>query len=172
MNDINIIRTVGNLASITNSIKEKNYNYEYITLNQTIIEADSIISSKLGLPIASKVFYYNRIRVVESIPVTFEKVFIDAKKVKNIIDIDLNNKSLYEEIQDLYGYSITKIKESINISKPNKQIKFLLNLSEDDDIVIEEGNSYLENSDILEYFLIFSIPGFINFRSVTEREQF
>ena len=103
MNDINIIRTVGNLASITNSIKEKNYNYEYITLNQTIIEADSIISSKLGLPIASKVFYYNRIRVVESIPVTFEKVFIDAKKVKNIIDIDLNNKSLYEEIQDLYG---------------------------------------------------------------------
>lgn len=172
MNNINIIRTVGNLASITNSIKEKNYKYEYITLNQTIIEADSIISSKLSLPIASKVFYYNRIRIVENIPVTVEKVFIDAKKVKDILDVDLNNKSLYEEIQDLYGYNIKKIKESINISKPNKQIKFLLNLNDDDDIVIEEGNSYLENNDILEFFSIYSIPGFITFRSVTEREQF
>lgn len=172
MNNINIIRTVGNLASITNSIKEKNYKYEYITLNQTIIEADSIISSKLRLPIASKVFYYNRIRIVENIPVTVEKVFIDAKKVKDILDVDLNNKSLYEEIQDLYGYNIKKIKESINISKPNKQIKFLLNLNDGDDIVIEEGNSYLENNDILEFFSIYSIPGFITFRSVTEREQF
>lgn len=171
MNNINIIRTVGNVASITNSIKEKKYKYEYITLNQTIIEADRIISEKLSLPIASKVFYYNRIRIVENIPVTVEKVFIDANKVKDILDIDLNNKSLYQEIQDLYGYNIKKIKESINISKPNKQIKFLLNLR-DDDIVIEEGNSYLKSGEILEYFLIYSIPGFITFRSVTEREQF
>ena len=69
MNDnVFIVRDFQNFFSVTEAIENSHYKYEYVILNKKILEANKFISSKLLIPITSKVFSFEKIRIVEGKP--------------------------------------------------------------------------------------------------------
>lgn len=158
------------MTSITENIENKGYEYRYRILDQSIIEATRMVSEKLLIPIASKVFSYKKVRIVENYPKSIEQVYIDANKVPGLEKINLENKSLYKILEKEYGYEVIKNDEEIKIVKANKEEIGLLQLEENDAIMYITGTTYADNLSPLEYYEISSIPEFFIYRSVDKRE--
>ena len=80
--NIFILRELDKFASITDSINAKNLELENKVLEQKIIEANYYISKQLEVPLATKLFYLSKLRIVEGIPRSIEKTYIDYEFVK------------------------------------------------------------------------------------------
>lgn len=77
MAEIYIERSMDSPASLTNLLKAKGYKVENKVIEQKIIESNYTISHILGVPLATKLFYYKRLRIVEDQPKILEKTYIN-----------------------------------------------------------------------------------------------
>lgn len=151
--------------SITSYLEAKGFHYSYVILRQEVVEANKIISSVLGIPLASEVFSYRKLRIVEGIPRTIEQIYIDYKRVPGIEKLNLENQSLYRVLKENYGYDVTKLEEEIRIVRASKEEMDLLKIDKPD-VVMATGKSYTTSLLPLEYFQEISIPSFLKYRSV------
>lgn len=167
MNDnVFIVRDFQNFFSVTEAIENSHYKYEYVILNKKILEANKFISSKLLIPITSKVFSFEKLRIVEGKPRMIEKVYIDYQKVPGIENEDLSNGSLYSLLKEKYGYSIIKNEEDIMMVHANQYEATQLNIENNSEVLMIVGNSFAELRKPFEYYELISLPSFFRFRSV------
>lgn len=66
--DIYILKDLEKFQSITEALKDRGLTCEYRILDKKIIESNRYISRMLKIPLASKVFYFEKLRIVENIP--------------------------------------------------------------------------------------------------------
>ena len=166
-----ITRELQNYSSVTQAIKESGFDFSYKILEQKVIEANKIISNKLGIPIASKVFSFKKLRIVEGKPRTIEHIYIDYNKVKGIEIANLSNTSFYYYLKENYGIEVKKDTEEIFIVRSTDEEAKLLNIDKNSEVIMVSGSSYLENDIPLEYFELISVYDFFRFRSVSKYES-
>ena len=106
--NVTIWRKLDHIESITETLEKKGYAYEYRVLRQEVIEANKFLSDKLQIPLACKVFAYQKLRIVEGQPKTLEKVYLDYHKVNGIVKMDLTNQSLYRILKKHYGHQVPR----------------------------------------------------------------
>ena len=135
-------------------------------IEQKIIESNYTISHILGVPLATKLFYYKRLRIVEDQPKILEKTYINLYIVPGLDQVDLNNAAFLDVIENKYGYHLASNQEDILIVACNDEEANYLNLSSGQDIVLIKGNSYLNIGKPFEYYEMAAIPSFFRFRSV------
>lgn len=168
MKSINITRDIESFTSVTSELKNKGYKYEYKTIKKEIVEADSYLCAILNVPIASKLFLYKKVRIIENIPMSIETIYIEYNKVKGIENLHLENTSFYEILKKHFNLSITGFNETINIVEATDIEKELLKYK-DNYLVLGEGLSYIKSSPF-EYFKIIAKPNFFTYRSVTKND--
>ena len=166
MAEIYIERSMDSPASLTNLLKAKGYKVENKVIEQKIIESNYTISHILGVPLATKLFYYKRLRIVEDQPKKLEKTYINLDIVPGLDQVDLNNAAFLDVIENKYGYHLASNQEDILIVACNDEEANYLNLSSGQDIVLIKGNSYLNIGKPFEYYEMAAIPSFFRFRSV------
>ena len=168
--EISITRELGQFNSITQAIREAGYSYEYPILVSRIVEANKIVSNELQIPIATPVFEYKKLRVVENKPRAIEHIFIDARNVENIEHEDLTNKSLYEFLYAHYGLKVARNEEEILVVHADEEESKLLKIEVNAEVMLIKGRSYMTKfKQPFEYFQITAIPGFFRYRSVSSR---
>lgn len=165
--NIFILRELDKFASITDSIKAKKLTLENKVLEQKVIEANYYISSRLEVPLATKLFYLSKLRIVEGIPKSIEKTYIDYELVKGMELEDLNDVSFYAVLEEKTGIKTIKSQEEMLIVEANEQEQDLLNLEEGDEVLLLKGITYKDEIKPFEYFEIISVPSFYRFRSVS-----
>lgn len=165
--DIFVIRELDKYSSMTDIIRSNKYELENKILEQKIVEANYYISKQLNLPLASKLLYLKRVRIVEGKPKSLEQVYISLDEVKELEHMDLNNVSFYEVLSKYKHIKQLRSQEEIMIVEANEEEKKVLELS-DKEILLIKGVTYKTNDRPLEYFEIATIPGFFRFRSVSK----
>ena len=82
--DVYVLRDLGKFQSVTEVLKNREYPFEYRVLNKEILESNRFISRVLKIPLASKVFYFRKLRVVGGVPKSIEKTNILNDKVNGV----------------------------------------------------------------------------------------
>ena len=162
-----ILRELDKFASITDLINAQKLSLENKVLEQKVIEANYYISKQLEIPLATKLFYLSKLRIVEGIPRSIEKTYIEYEKVKGMESIDLNNVSFYAALEKLTGIKTIKNQEEMLIVEANEEECELLNLDCGDEVLLLKGITYKDEDKPFEYFEITSLPSFYRFRSVS-----
>lgn len=165
--DIFVVRELDKYSSMTDLIRSYKYELENRIIERKVVEANYYISKQLNLPLATKLFYLKRVRIVEGKPKSLEKVYISLDEVKNLENMDLDNVSFYEILNKHKGIGQLRSQEEIMIVEANEEEKSILELS-DKEILLIKGVTYETNDKPLEYFEIATIPGFFRFRSVSK----
>ena len=168
--EISALRSDSPFKSITDNLIENNFKFEYKILDLSIIESNRIISEYLNIPLASKVLSYKKMRIIEDIPTSIEQVYIEYRKVIGLENINLENKSLYKTLKDMYNYEVHRSEEELLVVKATEEEKELLKLENDDYVNFTRGISYLSNNSILEYYELISRYDFFKYRSVISYE--
>ncbi len=166
--EIYVIRQLDKFESVTESIEARGFSYLYPVLTQEVIEANKMISEMLQIPLATKVFSFKKLRIVEGKPRSVESTYIEHKKVKGIEKAHLENESLYRYLKINYNYKILRNEEEIRIVHASDEESALLKIKKNSEVLMTTGISYLNNVEPFEYSEVIAIPSFFRFRSVNE----
>ncbi|NCB32304.1 MAG: UTRA domain-containing protein [Erysipelotrichia bacterium] len=166
--NIYVIRQLDKFESITESVEALGFSYQYNVLTQSVVEANKMISEMLQIPIATKVFSYRKLRIIEGKPRSLEHTYIEYSKVKNIEKADLENQSLYRYLRENYKYKIGRSEEEIRIVQASEEESQLLKIKNHSEVLMTTGISYLSGVEPFEYSEVIAIPSFFRFRSVNE----
>lgn len=164
--DVYILRNINSFDSVTDAIISDRYSYKYQVIEQSVQESNRFISRALNIPIASKVFCFQKVGIVEDEPKTIEKVYIDYNKVPGIERLDLGSDTLYSILKKEYGLEMNQIEEEILVVDGNEKETEILNLKEGSEILLLKGITYINSHEPFEYFEIVSVTDFYRFRSV------
>lgn len=163
------MRDLGKFQSVTEVLTDRGLSFEYRVLNQEVIESNRFISRMLGIPLASQVFYFRKLRIVEGAPKSIEKTYILYDKVKGVEQEELGGCSFYGVIKERFGYLTKRSEEEILIVNASVEEQRLLECS-DPELLMIKGTTYLGGVEPFEYFEIVSVSDFYKFRSVTEND--
>lgn len=166
--DVYILRNIDSFTSFIDTIMPNKISYKYRVLEKSIQESNRFISKALNIPIASKVFCFQRVIIVEDEPKSIEKVYIDYNKIPEIEKLDLDKESFYSIIKSEYNLEMNQIEEEILVVDGNEKEIEILNLKEDSEVLLIKGIAYINNHNPLEYFENVSVTDFYKFRSVME----
>lgn len=166
--DVYILRNIDSFASFIDTNMPNNFSYTYRVLEKSIQESNRFISKALNIPIASKVFCFQRVIIAEDEPKSIEKIYIDYNKVSGIEKLDLDKESFYSILKREYDIEINQIEEEILVVDGNEKETEILNLKEESEVLLIKGITYINNHDSFEYFENVSVTDFYKFRSVME----
>ena len=167
--DVFVSRKLSEFISITEILEMNGYCYTYRVLKQEIIEANRFISEKLQVPLATKLFSYQKLRIVEDIPRSIETIYIEYDRVSGIENMHLQDTSLYSVLKNEYNYLVRRNEEEIRIVYANQNEAQLLGVPNDSEVVMVEGLSYIDTVKPLEYFQIIALPSFFKFTEVNKQ---
>ena len=166
--DIFLNRELNTFESMTELLVKKGVAFENVILKQDVIEANYYISKQLNVPLATKVFYLERVRVIEGNPLSIEKIYICYERVRGLEREEIGSQSFYGILEKKYGYSVKKSQEEILIVEANERERELLELEKGEEVLLIKGNTFLDENAHFEYFELASLPSLYRFRSVTK----
>ena len=165
--EIFLMRELNTFESMTELLRKKGVEFKNLILKQEVIEANYYISKQLNVPLATKIFYLERLRVIEGNPLSVEKIFICYDRVKGMEKEEIGSQSFYGLLDRKYGYKVKKSKEQILIDEANALERELLELGKGEEVLLIKGNTFLGENAHFEYFELASLPSFYHFRSVS-----
>lgn len=167
MNDnVVILRDLDKFTSVTDAIVAQHLNFKNVVLKCEVIESNYYISQMLRIPLASKIFYLSRLRIVNGTPRSIEKTYIEYNKVKGLEKKDFTNVSFYKILEDHIGLRINGTNEEILIVEGNDEECEKLEIPQLSEVVLIKGTAFIDEGKPFEYFEITSIPSFYRFRSI------
>lgn len=165
--DVYIVRDLNSNSSVTEEIASNNFLYEYRLLDNSIQESNRFISKALSIPLASKIFCFEKLRIVEGRPRSIDKVYIDYNRVPGIEKLNLVDGSFYTILKREYGIETNQSEEEILVVDANERETRLLDLDKGSEVLLIKGNTYVNDHEPFEYFEVTSRSDFYRFRSVT-----
>lgn len=160
-----ILRDMERFESITDTLTDQDILSQYKVLDLEIMESNRFVSQKLKIPIASKILYFRKLRLIGGVPKSIERTFVPYDKVQGIEKEDLEGRSFYRILNERYGYVTRKSEEEILIVEAGEEEEQLLGC--DGELMMIKGITYKEGPEPFEYFEIVAVSDLYEFRSVT-----
>jgi len=165
MKEIQIIRDMEKLSSLSDYLDLLNIDYVYRPLLCRLVEAHSIVSRNLKIPLASKVLEIKRLRIVEGKPKTTERAVIVYDKVKGLQFEDLSRVNLTKLLKEKYHLTAAKYEEEVSLVAATEEEKEFFNLKDINQLVLLSGIIYDRSGVPYEYYETISLPEFYCFHS-------
>jgi GntR family transcriptional regulator len=115
-----------------------------------IITADNEISKKLNIQEKSRVYFLERIRLADEIPIMVEKTYLPLSRFPRLTKNDFIENPMYTVFMNEYNVTFEKAVEKFSVAKPAKDILKKLLLMPDIPCIKLERSTY-EKDKIIEY---------------------
>lgn len=108
-----IERQASKLVPFTRGMRHRGFqtSARLLLLEQRLAEV--AIAEELRIPISTPVFYFQRLRLLNQLPVMLEKCTVPASIVPGFDRFDLENRSVYEVFESEYGIQIHHAQQSL-----------------------------------------------------------
>lgn len=120
-------------------------------LEAKVIEANSLLSEKLKIPIGSGVYKISRIRIVDGVPIAIQHSHLPLTAFPDLLAHNFSITSLYRTIQEEYGRRIASSTQILDLEYADKEMAKLLQIKERDALFLFNSVSYDENGIAVEY---------------------
>jgi GntR family transcriptional regulator len=142
---------IGNLEGYSEEMKRRNIILTSRVLEKEILEADHKLSAKLNLNTGEEIVKLKRLRFIQGEPFIITSSYIPYQKVANILSYDFNNTSLYNILENEYGYIIEKGVRSFEPRLVNREEAELLDMAEHEPVQYIESITYIDTGEPIEY---------------------
>ena len=120
-------------------------------IKHSIENATVELSEIFKIPINSKLIYFERLRLMDNIPIIFEKTYLPLNRFQNFNPLDLNFKSMYNIFENEFNVVFSKATETLKpIMISDKQELFNLNLNKKT-IGMQIIRTTFEKEKVIEY---------------------
>jgi len=115
------------------------------------IEASFDIANKLGVKKDTKVYSIQRIRSVDDLPLMIQTSYIPVAYLPDLLEKNLEDKSLFGVIMHEYGIKIDKASEMMRAVSVTKFEGEMLQIPEFSPAFLLQRQTYLDDGRVLEY---------------------
>lgn len=107
-----IVQNLGNLYSFTREMEKQGKVSKTKVIKVSVEPADYRIALRLGIDEGEDIIYIERLRCADDEPIMIEKSYFDKKQYEFLLDVDLNQHSLYKTLEIDHGVMINKATET------------------------------------------------------------
>lgn len=120
-------------------------------LQAKVIEASMDIAKKLNIPKDSEVYIIQRIRSVDDLPLMIQTSYIPVKFLPDLLDKNLEDKSLFSMIMEEYGIKIDNASEVMRAVSVTKFEGEMLDIPEFSPAFLLQRQTFLKDGKVFEY---------------------
>jgi len=120
-------------------------------LQAKIIEASLDISQKLGIAKGDQVYIIQRLRFVDEMPIMIQTSYIPIEYLPDLLNKNLEDKSLFGIILHDYGIEIHNASEVMRAVSVTRFEGEMLKISEYSPAFLLQRTTYLKNGAVFEY---------------------
>jgi GntR family transcriptional regulator len=146
-----IERQTKQLISFTNGIKRRGLapGAKVIHFEQRPVEAT--IAKQLKIPVLNPVFYVLRLRMINQEPVMLEQLWVPVNCFPGLENQDLENRSVYEIMENEYGIMMTRAQRSLEPVIATKFEAEVLGIDTGAPLMMERRLGIDQNSNCVEF---------------------
>lgn len=124
--DAAIVARPSRLTSFTGEMRAKGVRPSARVLSFGVVDADTIVASRLGLPLGSRTLRLERLRLADGEPVGIQVASLPVEGLLGLLDTDFATASLYDELERRYGIAIDDAHETFSATLLDGEIAALL----------------------------------------------
>ncbi|MHC2995051.1 MAG: GntR family transcriptional regulator [Candidatus Atribacteria bacterium] len=140
------------LTTFYDDMIEKGYTTKTKVIKQEVKTVRGAIAKKLDIQKGEKVIFLSRIRFIENEPIVSVMNFIPYKLCPDLINEDLENKSLYRVLTNKYGLKPYRAEITLEPIVASKYDSRLLNMEENASVHLIKNIIYTKENIIMDYF--------------------
>lgn len=148
----NKIEFMYNQLSHYAELKAKGFNFTTKVMESSLLAPSKEIKTVLGLDIGEKVIKLSRLRKINDTPILFWTSYLPQKIFPNLESLDLNNKSLYGTMLEIYSIKPKRAERSFEVIMGEPDICELLGIQIGTPVIFIEWLSFLENGTPIEFY--------------------
>lgn len=95
------------------------------------VRADAHVASRLGLEASTPLLYLERLRLADDVALALDRVWLPGKFAESLLDVDFSHTSLYGELRERCGVSLTGGQELLRAVVPTPHEHRLLTTGPD-----------------------------------------
>jgi GntR family transcriptional regulator len=143
---------VQNLTGFYEDMVKRGFKVSTDILRQEVEGASQKVADALRVEAGSSIIVISRVRKLNGEPSVFVSTYIPQDLCPDLLHEDLNNRSLYDILENSYRLRIHRGHRYIGVSLANEYEAGLLNIEVGSPLIELESTSYLEDGRPLEYF--------------------
>jgi len=123
-------------------------------LSQGVVAANAIVARQLGISKGARVMRVERVRLADSVPMSFDETYLPLDIGKKIVSNDLRSKPIFTLLEDKYGIPLTDAEYKMEAAVASAQIAQGLAISEGSAIFRIERTSFTEGGRPIDYEIL------------------
>lgn len=121
-------------------------------VSSKIVKAGKIVSAELQVEEYTEVLELVRVRTGNGEPMALERSYLLADRVKPLHDMDMENKSLYNVLEEVCGIKLVRAVQSIEVASVYPEEAGILDIGPNESAMLIQRTTYTEGADKpLEY---------------------
>jgi len=162
--------TVGGIESFLESaIRNKKVPFTKV-LHFSQLSADEIISKKTGFPFGTKLYYIQRLRYLDGIPLILDHNYFSMEQVKDLTP-EIARNSVYDYLENDLGISISTSKRTITVERMTQADETYLDLKDYTCLAVITNQTFDDNGIQFEYTQSRHRPDYFQFQDIAVRKK-
>jgi len=120
-------------------------------VESSLMEADAVLSRRLGIQLGAEVVYLSRLRLVDGEPTALERAYLPHALCPGILQHDFSQESLYQVLSTQYQRVPNHAEQEIEASLATPEVARLLSLKPPAVVMIFHRQTHLADGQVIEY---------------------
>lgn len=142
---------LGPLYGFTEDMTLRGMNASSHTLEASMVAASTMLAHTLRVVVGAPLVYLHRLRLADDEPMAIQSVYLPHALVPDLLDYDLENRSLYEILRLRYGLRLSSAESAAGAELATADEAARLKLTLPAALLVTEQVSYLDNGQPVEF---------------------
>jgi GntR family transcriptional regulator len=120
-------------------------------VSQEVVAANAIVARQLGISKGVRVMRIERVRLADSVPMSFDETYLPLDIGKQIVSDDLRIKPIFTLLEEKYGILLTDAEYKMEAAAASAHIAQALAISEGSPVFRIERTSFAEGGHPIDY---------------------
>jgi GntR family transcriptional regulator len=145
-----IVRDISGQVGFADEVRSFGYEPYTIVVTAGVEGASPVVAAALGLPVDASVYYLERIRGADNVPLLLEQVRLPAALLPGLLDRDYGVESLWDVLENDYHLPIGRRQETLAAIVPSAREARLLGLRTRRPSIQLEGTAFTTEGEPIE----------------------
>jgi GntR family transcriptional regulator len=120
-------------------------------VSKSVVAANEIVARQLGISKGTRVMRIERVRLADSVPMSFDETYLPLDIGKKIARNDLRVKPIFTLLEEKYGFPLTEAEYKLEAVSASAQVAEALAVPEGSPIFRIERTSFTKGAQPIDY---------------------
>jgi GntR family transcriptional regulator len=120
-------------------------------VSKGVVAANEIVARQLGISKGTRVMRIERVRLADSVPMSFDETYLPLDIGKKVVRNDLRVKPIFTLLEEKYGFSLTEAEYKLEAAAASVQVAEALAVPEGSPIFRIERTSFTKGGQPIDY---------------------